>query len=473
MTTTAITHTDTSPGTKINTTAVWTREHTIDWAAFSADLGANLAQGTLKMPYSFLIYKSGSDYYATDGSKTVYGGADDAGSVDGADFSAVFNACMVAVNAAGGGSIFLTAGSFTATSQLTLLSRVNVVGAGIQLTIINFDDTFTCFKSEGVLGGVKTCIQLCNFTVAGTNTGTAGVGIELNYTYSNTTIDNVSVKNVGGVGVKLTACYAINISWIEVSECNDFGLLVYSSHGALINAHVYDCGLSAPNNPNIALYDCSRTEIKGTCEGWHSTLLLINSYLGGVPEVNRVSMYFEGSGRVQVSGGRKIVFDACRFLASTTGGGSATRGLVLAGNTTSTSIINCLFRGFTTSNVWISEATVLRTELRDCENFDGLFLDDDGTDTQYDNIYDVTGGTPLNEESGTATITDGNTYVEFTHTIYQPDASWFTITPLSPPRGMTHWWLVRWSETTSRIYIDAAVNPEGQIYKWRIRRPRF
>jgi hypothetical protein len=439
----------------------------IDWNTMCQIAKGFTASGTFVSPYSFTITKNGSTYYACNAFQTVYSGA---------AFHTVFNTCVTALTS--GGCIHLTKGTFTATGQLVLADNIRVSGEGMQSTIISFDDTFTLLRSNGTVGSPKTGVQLDNFTIQGTNTLVAGIGIELNYTFSNTNITNVQVKNVGGIGVKLSNCYAIQTNDLEIANCNDYGFLAYSCHGSNFHLKVYDCGLTA-STPNIGSQGCSHATYTGTSEGWHGNLMTVGDGASSyVPECTHINMYFEGSTRVAVISGYGIVLDGSRFIGNGTqpGGGGPTYALVISGTTTfATQIKNCFFRGgFSSANIWVAAATVEDTTIEGCTNYEGLFLDDDGTNTQYSTITDVTDTLPALEEADVATILEGDTYVEITHVTYQPDADWFTVNCISPnpAGGAIHWWLARWTETTTRIYVSTTLVGGNMVFHWRIKRPR-
>jgi len=96
--------------------------------------GGSAAKGN----YSYLIYKSGSDYYAEDSDgNVVYGGSGDAGGVDGADASAVIQAV---IDAEPTGIIFLKGGTYdvsNASLKLQNDTAYHFRGEGKAFTILN------------------------------------------------------------------------------------------------------------------------------------------------------------------------------------------------------------------------------------------------------------------------------------------------------------------------------------------------
>lgn len=79
------------------------------------------ASGTFRAPYTFLVTTDGTDAYASNAFQTVYGGASDAGSVDGGDASAVIQAALD--NLTAGRSWYETVavrGSFSIDTTLTM-----------------------------------------------------------------------------------------------------------------------------------------------------------------------------------------------------------------------------------------------------------------------------------------------------------------------------------------------------------------
>lgn len=81
------------------------------------------AVSTFRIPASYLIYKTGSTYYARNGQTSAI-------DYSGTDAATVMNDAAATLRTAGGGRIFVRAGQYDITSILDLCSRVYWVGEG-------------------------------------------------------------------------------------------------------------------------------------------------------------------------------------------------------------------------------------------------------------------------------------------------------------------------------------------------------
>jgi hypothetical protein len=100
-----------------------------DWNAMKNRIDGFTPSGTFVSSYTYVVSTDGTDTYASNAFQTVYGGPDDAGSVDGGDAYAVINACIS--NIASTGSIFITAGVYTLTSGLVIDGKaISIYGEG-------------------------------------------------------------------------------------------------------------------------------------------------------------------------------------------------------------------------------------------------------------------------------------------------------------------------------------------------------
>lgn len=94
-------------------------------------LAGESVSGYLAFPYAYIIRNTAGVYDAINNVGTqVYGGADDAGSVDGGDADAVRAAVITALVAAGGGLIKYGAGSFEFNATLDVGNNIVEEGCG-------------------------------------------------------------------------------------------------------------------------------------------------------------------------------------------------------------------------------------------------------------------------------------------------------------------------------------------------------
>lgn len=97
-----------------------------------------------KGDYSYIIYKSGSDYYAEDDEgNVVYGGSVDAGGVDGADLAAVINAADNALPSYGGRILLSLYGTQSIGTKLDIDRRTKLSGLGRMTTHLQASTNLT------------------------------------------------------------------------------------------------------------------------------------------------------------------------------------------------------------------------------------------------------------------------------------------------------------------------------------------
>ncbi len=125
--------------------------------------------GSYTTPYdpdaqSYIVWKSGSTYYAKSG-------ADGSIISTNADAGVVINAALTAANAAGGGRVEMTAGTFTLTTGITMPALTELVGAGRTKT------TLLCAAAIDAItfgSGIELRCRLAGMTIDGDETGTRG-----------------------------------------------------------------------------------------------------------------------------------------------------------------------------------------------------------------------------------------------------------------------------------------------------------
>lgn len=134
------------------------------WKAQPASAhGSHGAGGGGRVPYSAVIYRSGATYFADDSAGASIS--------SGGTAHTVFNAAINAVNAAGGGNVFVTAANYTITSSIVMKSGVRLVGEGVGGRTPNSGSSMTTYGARLLAGGA-------GLTVISIPSGSPGCVIE-------------------------------------------------------------------------------------------------------------------------------------------------------------------------------------------------------------------------------------------------------------------------------------------------------
>lgn len=172
-------------------------------------LAGETVTGYLANPYTYLVRAlAGGVYDVIDATGTlVYGGAGDAGGVDGGDAAAVIQAAYDSLTS--GGTLYLQAGTYAlGTTKLNFdLSNTVVTGAGKAATVLTYNDTDVAVEF-GDASNVLKYSSLCNLDVKLLQTNGV-VGVRFNdKTYysgmSNILIESASKPNTN-IGIQLNA----------------------------------------------------------------------------------------------------------------------------------------------------------------------------------------------------------------------------------------------------------------------------
>ena len=86
--------------------------------------------------------------------------------------TAAIQSAINAVSAAGGGTIYLPAGTFRVTTTINVASNINLVGAGIGTTVIKMDSASTA--AEVIYGTGLTNVRIENLSVDANGTARSG-----------------------------------------------------------------------------------------------------------------------------------------------------------------------------------------------------------------------------------------------------------------------------------------------------------
>lgn len=128
---------------------------------------------------------------------------------------------------AGGGILYLPAGTYNISSQLTVYPNISIVGDGIRATkIVQSSTTATSIYGEFYFGA-----QLRGFRLEGPDSGT-GVGIKFDYptppgSSPYITFADMQVAKMGGNGIDLLNPIVSRFSNVQVEECGGHGIHVH------------------------------------------------------------------------------------------------------------------------------------------------------------------------------------------------------------------------------------------------------
>jgi parallel beta-helix repeat protein len=224
--------------------------------------------GTFKSYYTHLVgsYVVGvtTYYYSANAFQIVYGGEDDAGTVDGTDAAAVIQAALD-----DGGLTYLKNGAYPLLRKLTLISGNLLVGesqSGVVLTGFNTAVVYALIDGSD---GVDNCV-LANFTFDVNNNNAAGtqlpnVGLGIVIVGSNNRAENLTIYNsylqgiVMGLDSHALSENNLIVNCTVYNSGND-GLVFCNSR----RSHMYNCTvhdtygvLAGGFNLAYGCYDCS------------------------------------------------------------------------------------------------------------------------------------------------------------------------------------------------------------------------
>ena len=110
---------------------------------------------------------------------------------------------LEALRSAGGGTLILLAGVHKPTYDIVGGSKINIVGEGIDQTIIDFQNTsFNIYYNNTLLSLVKD-FTIKGFTIQNSIKSDAGLSF---FYCSNFSLDSVKVINCSGEGILFTSC---------------------------------------------------------------------------------------------------------------------------------------------------------------------------------------------------------------------------------------------------------------------------
>src|SRR5271166_4219284 len=163
------------------------------------------------------------------------GGADNTGT---SDSTSAFNAAIAAIPA-GGGRIFVPAGSYKISGTVTFNKDQGMIGQGSDCTFLNYTGSTTCIKvlptgsfTGGDYGGTFSGFYLSGYGAGGSSVGFRHGDLQ------GTNITDVAIYGFGGIGLNLQN----SAGWSE--ELN-------------IQARVVQCGTAGSNTSCAVMMDTS------------------------------------------------------------------------------------------------------------------------------------------------------------------------------------------------------------------------
>lgn len=173
---------------------------------------------------------------------------DDSGDYKGSS-NVTIQAAIDAVHALNGGSIFIKEGNYTINSSLTIYSDINLIGSGINNTILTAKNNLnTSIISIGA--GINN-IKLSDFSIDGNGDNQASYSDGINFNSANNQ-SNCIFQN------------------LEVYDCRDNGITCKGNNNKLLNCHASGCNYQLGGADNILMYgnnnvisNCTSTAVRG------------------------------------------------------------------------------------------------------------------------------------------------------------------------------------------------------------------
>jgi parallel beta-helix repeat protein len=277
----------------------------------------------------------------------------------GISFSTVLNSALAL-----SGKVFLGAGTFPATSTITMSYNRELIGAGRGVTIINFNAAGSDCIEVNVGGAAQEFGAIRDLEL---NWTAGNIGIEV-YRVSYFEITNVEVSGFGSYGISITESHSVTVenckvlsnanSGIRLVSC-DFAEVNHCHFGDNANSNLEfdgcnDCTVEASRFINtvtasIHIYVHSTTAASYRCK-------VIGNHIGAVLDsVNLDAIYFDATTYAlerAIIVGNTVTGDSTRnsintealysVVASNNVGTGATRGIGLLGSDYSVAVGNTI-----------------------------------------------------------------------------------------------------------------------------------
>ncbi len=294
----------------------------------------------------------------------TYGAAGDGATDD----RAAIQAAISAASSAGGGTVFLPEATYNVAGTINLVSEVNIIGEGINVTKIDYSGQDTpAFAATTTISHVT----IADMTIDGNSTdGTDGAtdGIDISQTGSPL---NASIHIVN---VAITACQDSGIHWknirnsqIEksiISFCYDNGIYFDVNDAASTSCSVRDVYIN-----NFTLEAASYgilVEGDNQIQDLHLEAVYFETITGNGLNINTSSVNsnitVDGCDFESITGNGINLEISCYITISNTLFNGVTGDAMILGNTTTATVLNCRFNTITGDDLNIgnlSQVTVI------------------------------------------------------------------------------------------------------------------
>jgi hypothetical protein len=240
-----------------------------DWNAMVDRVNGFTPSGTFRSPYNFLIDFDDTDYYASNAFQVVYGGPDDAGTVDGADLEAVINAALSAMTE--GGTLTFAGKDFDAAGKtFSIPAGVKLQGQGWMDNFITYgyiDRTGTTLRcSELQIHGSGNAAADRKYGCALENLFISGA-VSLKWA-GEVNLDNVYIDNTGNsYCLKSDSSWTVNLRGVRLQNA-DYGLLVNNTNAEDAGSTIFMTNCFPHFNGYGIYADASINHRLQFCNGW-------------------------------------------------------------------------------------------------------------------------------------------------------------------------------------------------------------
>ncbi|MFA5365982.1 MAG: NosD domain-containing protein [Candidatus Bathyarchaeia archaeon] len=207
--------------------------NSLDWNAMVDRIDGFTASGVFRSQQKFIIDFDGTDYYACNAYQTIYGGASDAGGVDGSDPTAVIQACLTAATT--GGLLFLKNNQYEVTKLTVNNPYIHLVGETLATELKLADGTNDDLL---LINYGANDVQIENLYLNGNKANNA-TGLSCIHSYAiGTRINNCRITGAKAFNIHFQQpeSYYTGLHW--VTNCS----ITYADDtGISLNGNVYDC----------------------------------------------------------------------------------------------------------------------------------------------------------------------------------------------------------------------------------------
>jgi len=351
---------------------------------------------------------------------------------DGVDDQVEIQAAIDSTTHELGGRIFLTEGTYNITSTIKVYRYIWLMGAGVEGTELKHLFNGDLISVEKRPGTTETIgfVRISGIYMSGYKDTYTGDGVVI-ADFSDCIIDHNFINGFAGAGIRLSAGYYHHIhdNWVEG---NGYGLYIEDGVG---NNFIRDNTFSYSAEDNI--YDA----------GNH------NKFIGNVIEKSDKNGYNSRGG----SPWAIILGNIFNMNARTAGtyydiDANGTGVIISENQFLDNDSVDYSIRLWVTDNAIVTENYFEKTPVSGY-----IFISPD-----TDNVIIKNNQGYITENSGTATITAGNTSVTVNHGLAETP-NWINITPLG---NLGHWYITARDDTS--FTVEFSVSPDTDTdFLWR------